>query len=920
MSAVSTNSPLVAEPGAGRDDGLPLNARIYFLITAVAAAAVSAPFLGRLQDADEWTAFFILASAAAVARLFAVRTPADQTYHADIAFLIPAALILPPEMLPLVAIVQHVPEWLKMRYRWYIQSFNICIWTLATMGAWFFGRHLVLDSNLIANDSMRIAVAGLVGCVVLVLVNHAMLALMLRLARGFSVRETGLFTLDNLSIDFVLAALGVGTYALSQQNHWVIPFVLAPLILVHRSLSVPALQAEARVDPKTGLFNARHFAAALSEEIGRAQRFERPMSLIMADLDLLRDINNSYGHLAGDAVLKGIAEVFRAQLRHYDVPARFGGEEFSILLPETPPEQALEIAERIRRAVAERTFDVETSSEPIRATVSIGVAGFPKDGTDANELIHQADLAVYRAKLQGRNRVLGASSEPLLVPSERSARLIAVPEDGDHHSPLPSAAQVQPKEERRSDPRHPRPHAVHGPRFLSLDRRLSLTVGLVSAVGVGAGVLGLALSWTSKDLLGLLTVIGLVGVGQALALEADEGSAVLSVSAVGCLAAASLFGWRAALPLALTSVAVDWSARRHPLHNVLFNIGALTLASLAAASVFMIAEFFPDGTAHRLAVSGLGLLAGTAYFAVNMGLVSVALALEGHERWWAVFKERFAWLLPHYLVYGFIGGVMALAYEAVKLLALAVFAVPLLLMRKTQEAYLKHTQRSAQKLRQAAETIQSQNVSLELANKLLKERSTAAMESLSATVDARDSYTAGHSRRVQQLALAIGRELGLSQAELDLLGHAALFHDIGKLAIPDAILLKPASLTADEWSLMQRHAEEGARIIDRLGFLNDAVPAIRHHHERFDGTGYPDRLRGEEIPLGARIIHVADALDSMLTTRIYRAARPAAEALQELRRSAGTQFCPRCVGALERILPLKTLEGDAERRHLSSVA
>ena len=266
-----------------------------------------------------------------------------------------------------------------------------------------------------------------------------------------------------------------------------------------------------------------------------------------------------------------------------------------------------------------------------------------------------------------------------------------------------------------------------------------------------------------------------------------------------------------------------------------------------------------------------------------MGLVSLALALQGHERWWNVFRERFAWLLPHYVVYGFIGGVMALAYEAVKLLALAVFAVPLLLMRKTQEAYLKHTHRSAQKLRQAAETIQSQNVSLEMANKLLKERSTAAMESLSATVDARDSYTAGHSRRVQQLALAIGRELGLSQAELDLLGHAALFHDIGKLAIPDAILLKPASLTQDEWSLMQRHAEEGARIIDRLGFLNDAVPAIRHHHERFDGTGYPDRLGGEDIPLGARIIHVADALDSMLTTRIYRAARPAAEALQELR-------------------------------------
>ena len=113
---------------------------------------------------------------------------------------------------------------------------------------------------------------------------------------------------------------------------------------------------------------------------------------------------------------------------------------------------------------------------------------------------------------------------------------------------------------------------------------------------------------------------------------------------------------------------------------------------------------------------------------------------------------------------------------------------------------------------------------------------------------------------------------------------------------------------------MQGHADEGARIIDRLGFLDDAVPAIRHHHERFDGTGYPDRLKGEEIPLGARIIHVADALDSMLTTRIYRAARPVHEALAEVKDKSGSQFCPRCVAALERILPLESVTSDAPSR------
>jgi diguanylate cyclase (GGDEF)-like protein/putative nucleotidyltransferase with HDIG domain len=740
------------------------------------------------------------------------------------------------------------------------------------------------------------ALAGLAACVVFVATNHVLLATMLHFARGHTLRETGLFSGDSLATDLVLAALGVAFASLWRWNPYLLPTAVAPLLLIHRSLSVPALQEEARVDAKTGLFNARHFAAELREELARANRFDRPMSVIMADLDLLRDINNSYGHLAGDAVLNGIADVFRKQLRPYDVPARFGGEEFAILLPETAPETALEIAERIRRAVAEHLFDVETSSEPIRATISLGVAGYPKDGSDPNELIHQADLAVYRAKLQGRNRVLGASSEPLLMAGERSPRLAAVPDEGEY---VATASRVLP-EHRASELREAqqqRPHTPGRPHFLALSAPLAALVGLVAIAGIAAGFAGL-LFGTTSDVIGLIAIVVLVGGGQALSLELEAGS--ISVSAVGALAGAALFGPRAALPLAVAIVAVEWSARRDDWFYALFNIGALSLASLAAAAVFSVG--WVDSRAGELLTAGAGLVAGGAYFAVNTALISLAMALEGHDRWRSVWKERFSWLLPHYVAFGAVGGAIALAYGAIGLYGLAVFVLPLLLMRKTMAAYLGHTEKSTKKLRKAAETIRSQNVSLEQANRLLKERSTAAMESLSATVDARDAYTAGHSRRVQQLALAIGRELGLSQAELDLLGHAALFHDIGKLAIPDAVLLKPATLTVDEWALMQRHADEGARIIDRLGFLNDAVPAIRHHHERFDGTGYPDGLAGEDIPLGARIIHVADALDSMLTTRIYRAARPADEALEELRRGSATQFCPRCVSALERLL------------------
>jgi putative nucleotidyltransferase with HDIG domain len=175
------------------------------------------------------------------------------------------------------------------------------------------------------------------------------------------------------------------------------------------------------------------------------------------------------------------------------------------------------------------------------------------------------------------------------------------------------------------------------------------------------------------------------------------------------------------------------------------------------------------------------------------------------------------------------------------------------------------------------------------------------LEQLTAHLDEREAYTAGHSRRVRLIALEIADELGLDEAERATLGRAALFHDIGKLAVPDEILLKPSTLTDGEWQIMRRHSDDGARMLETLGAFADAVPGIRHHHERFDGTGYPTGLAGEAIPLIARIVHLADALDSMLTTRIYRTRRSPRQALAEIRRGSGSQFCPRCVSALERL-------------------
>jgi HD-GYP domain-containing protein (c-di-GMP phosphodiesterase class II) len=122
------------------------------------------------------------------------------------------------------------------------------------------------------------------------------------------------------------------------------------------------------------------------------------------------------------------------------------------------------------------------------------------------------------------------------------------------------------------------------------------------------------------------------------------------------------------------------------------------------------------------------------------------------------------------------------------------------------------------------------------------------------------------------------------------------------------VLLKPAPLQLDEWWVIKRHAAEGERIIGHLGFLTDATPAIRHHHEHYDGSGYPDGLAGEAIPIGARIIHVADAFDSMSSSRVYRDARPPAEALAELRNKSGSQFCPRCIAAFEQVFASGALD------------
>ena len=168
-------------------------------------------------------------------------------------------------------------------------------------------------------------------------------------------------------------------------------------------------------------------------------------------------------------------------------------------------------------------------------------------------------------------------------------------------------------------------------------------------------------------------------------------------------------------------------------------------------------------------------------------------------------------------------------------------------------------------------------------------------------LELRDRDSAGHSQRVAMLALRLGSALGLADQDMALLRMGALLHDIGKIGVPDSILLKPGALTYEEWGFMRRHSTYGAEILRPLPEMQDILPIVYHHHEKWDGSGYPNQVPGANIPYLARVCAVTEVFDSLLSDHIYRAAWPAAQALQWMKEESGKAFDPSIVDALSSI-------------------
>lgn len=365
-----------------------------------------------------------------------------------------------------------------------------------------------------------------------------------------------------------------------------------------------------------------------------------------------------------------------------------------------------------------------------------------------------------------------------------------------------------------------------------------------------------------------------------------------SVSFVPFIASVALFGhpWPMLIG-GVTAFVADKLVRNKPLVRVWFNTAQFMLASGLCSLVYSALggvaslETFDFRTLPFISLV-------VVYFLVNHGSVAIAVSLSSgvsiRETWDRIGKDA----LATDLLSSTLAIVLAFLYVRLGLPGLAILVFPLFLVRQLYQMNLR--------------------MQIELEEKL---------ELMVKAMEARDPYTSGHSLRVSEYALAIARELRLSANEIDTIKRAALLHDVGKIYEEFAPLLrKEGKLTPEERIIMQTHVTRSAQLVETAARLRGSVQAmIRHHHENYDGSGYPDGLAGEDIPVGARIIMIADTIDAMTTDRPYRRAMGLAAALEELQKYAGRQFDPRLVhlvatsDAIRRLLGEEAREEEATR-------
>jgi diguanylate cyclase (GGDEF)-like protein/putative nucleotidyltransferase with HDIG domain len=390
--------------------------------------------------------------------------------------------------------------------------------------------------------------------------------------------------------------------------------------------------------------------------------------------------------------------------------------------------------------------------------------------------------------------------------------------------------------------------------------------------------------------------------------QGDDDVGSISVGFTITFAAMLRFGPSGAVLIACANcLSSCLTPTRQAIHQLLFNLALTAIETNAAAHVFVALN---AGTLTlELSRSFPAIAASTlVYFAVNTFGVAAVIALASGQRLLTLWRGTFLWTLPSYFAGACTSSLVTALFQN-NLGAMLLFIAPLGYL--TFQSYAVFTARAEERQRRIEEN-QRHILELQSSQEQLAELYLATIKSLALAIDAKDQYTHQHILRVQRYAVATARKLGLSGHDLKGIETGALLHDIGKLGVPEYVLLKPGRLTDDEFAKIKKHPEIGAAILDPVDFPWPVLPAVKYHHEKWDGTGYPDGLAGEAIPLPARILAVADVYDALTSTRSYRGAWPHEKAIEVIRRDAGTHFDPEVAAAFLEIIDPIVAEMAAE--------
>ncbi len=511
------------------------------------------------------------------------------------------------------------------------------------------------------------------------------------------------------------------------------------------------LHRRAHTDSLTGCLSHGAFHERIEIEIGRALRHGESLSLLVADIDLLKSFNDSHGHAEGDAVLSKAAAIMRTTSRSGDTVARVGGDEFAVILPMTDLVNAGTLADRIARAL-----DHQEGSE---FSVSIGFAVLDPLEPTSQRLFRDADLGLYRAKAAGRGGTATVSDVPEGFPSrvhcgEELADRVLEQADWDR---LEQSLR----------------EASHATAEAS-----SIIDSLQSTASVGFG-------YVDRDfrLLRLNSMLASVNGGRV---EDQIGRTVAEV------------------------VPALWPMLQ-PLYQRVIDTGEPVVSQEVSGE----SSTDPHHIHHWL---------------TNLNPVRVDGCVTG--------------------------------------IAIVVIDI-------TDRKRLEQSQATLTR---------------------------AVVGALSASVEMRDPYTAGHQDRVAQIASAVATELQLKPSEVDAIDLAARIHDLGKLSVPSEILTRPGRLSDAETAVVREHSQAGFELLKKVQFPENVAEMVHQHHERMDGSGYPIGLQGTQISVGSRIIAVADVVESMASRRPYRAALGLDAALSEIQSGSGTLYDTDVVDACERVI------------------